>query len=37
MFEKLGLVWNVKHPKPEQIEAKRAGAASPVVRERQLA
>jgi stearoyl-CoA desaturase (delta-9 desaturase) len=36
-LEKLGLAWNVKQPKPEQIEAKRVGAPSPVARERQLA
>ena len=36
-LEKLGLVWNVKRPKDEQIAAKRVGAVTPVVRERQLA
>jgi stearoyl-CoA desaturase (Delta-9 desaturase) len=36
-LEKLGLVWNVKRPKDEQIAAKRAGVAKPVVRERQVA
>ena len=36
-LEKLGLVWNVKRPKDEQIAAKRIGAVSPVVRERQVA
>jgi stearoyl-CoA desaturase (Delta-9 desaturase) len=29
-LEKLGLVWNVKRPKDEQIAAKRLGAASPI-------
>jgi len=36
-LEKLGLIWNVKRPKDEQIAAKRVGADSPVARERQLA
>ena len=36
-LEKLGLVWNVKRPKDEQIAAKRVGAVAPVQRERQLA
>ena len=29
LFERLGWATNVKHPKPEQIEAKRVGAAAP--------
>ena len=29
LFERLGWATNVKHPKPEQIEAKRRGAAAP--------
>jgi len=29
LFERLGWATNVKHPKPEQIEAKRRGAAGP--------
>jgi stearoyl-CoA desaturase (delta-9 desaturase) len=29
VFERLGWATNVKHPKPEQIEAKRRGAAAP--------
>jgi stearoyl-CoA desaturase (delta-9 desaturase) len=43
-LEKLGLVWNVKRPKSEQIAAKRLGATSPIAppvsvpqRERQVA
>jgi hypothetical protein len=26
MFERFGWAWNVKQPKPEQIEKKRRGA-----------
>ena len=29
LFERFGWATNVKHPKPEQIEAKRRGAAAP--------
>jgi stearoyl-CoA desaturase (delta-9 desaturase) len=29
LFERFGWASNVKHPKPEQIDAKRRGAAAP--------
>jgi stearoyl-CoA desaturase (delta-9 desaturase) len=31
LFEKLGLVWNVKRPKPEQIAAKRVTPGTPTL------
>ena len=37
VLERLGLVWNVKRPKPQQIEAKRAAALAPAEQLRQAA
>jgi stearoyl-CoA desaturase (delta-9 desaturase) len=37
VLERLGLVWNVKRPKPERIEAKRVAAVAPGAGARQTA
>ena len=36
-LERLGLVWNVKRPRSEQIEAKRVGSLAPAAGQRQAA
>ena len=36
-LERIGLVWNVKRPRTEQIEAKRVGALAPAGHQRQVA
>ncbi len=37
ILERLGLIWNVKRPRDEQIEAKRVGAPAASGRQRQVA